>query len=542
MEPTIKSTLDTKTLVLCALIIIGLVLTFVGLFGDFLKEIDDASSRSVTLSQIIKAMNDEDIKEDYSISPQWAYTTDAFAWCTFAFSIASVISVIAITFYKISNGKGIVGFCVFFNLIFAILVFVFSFKMAKELGANLAYGPLLTLFGSLLVSVSCLFVINGQTDLSFDGATLLLCVILLTGFVLATVGLSVQYMKVTENKETTSLSIPTLSAFSQQLKQNYDEKYKYFNEDYPSKVEGFSLVHAFTWIGFALSFLCVLLMVAVKLFGASKYASSSALLGLLTVVVSILILALSIAMVNKNNANKYWIEEKMFSTLGAGPILMMIGGILAGGSEIRLGKTQRKPLLVAPTGIDQTDKTLQKMKDLVDAGILPEKQYEEKKQEIAKQKERTLSDNDIDANIKKLKDLVDAGFLSEEDYEKKRNELEDQKRNNRAYVIRDENIKKLKELYEAGILSTEDYEKKKKEVEEKNRQKSIEYMTLDEMIDYLKEQKSLVDKGRLSKDVFEKMRTDLKPLKKLRGMVDSGIITQEEYEAKKKEITEIYEE
>ncbi len=31
MEPTIKSTLDTKTLILFALIIIGLVLTFVGL-------------------------------------------------------------------------------------------------------------------------------------------------------------------------------------------------------------------------------------------------------------------------------------------------------------------------------------------------------------------------------------------------------------------------------------------------------------------------------------------------------------------------------
>ena len=540
MESTIKSTPDTKTLILSALIIIGLVLTFVGLFGGFLKLTDDASSPSVTLFQIIKVMKDEEFKEDYSISPQWAYTTDAFAWCTFAFSIASVISVIAITFYKIQNGKGIVGFCVFFNLIFAILVFVFSFKMAKELGGDLAYGPLLTLFGSPLVSVSCLFVINGQADLSFDGATLLICVILLTGFVLATVGLSVQYMKVTVNKETTSFSIPTLSAFNQKLKQDYN-KWGYSIEGYPSKVEGFSLVHAFAWIGFALSFLCVLLMVAVKLFGASKYASSSALLGLLTVVFSILVLAFSIAMVNKNNANKYWIEEKMFSTLGAGLILMMIGGILVGGSAIRLGMTHRKPLLAAPTCIDQTDKTLQKMKDLVDAGVLSEKQYEEKKQEIAKQKERPQSDNDIDANIKKLKDLVDAGFLSEEDYEKKRNELEDQKRKNRASVIRDENIVKLKELCEAGILSTEDYEKKKKEVEEKYRQQDIEYMTLDEMIDYLKEQKSFVDDGSLSKDVFEKMRTDLKPLKKLRGMVDNGIITPEEYEAKKKEITSIYE-
>ena len=539
MESTIKSTPDTKTLILCALIIIGLTLTFVGLFGGFLKDSDD--SVSVTLSQIVKRMKDEDVDPEYFKASQFASATNAFAWCTFAFAIASVVSVIAITFYNISNGKRIVGLCVFFNLIFAILVFVFSFNVAKEIGGVLAYGPLLTLFGAPLVSVSCLFAIYGKTDQSFDGSTLLLCMLLLIGFVLATVGLSMQFMKVNENKETISMSLPILSKFNQELKEEFNETWKYIDKDYPSKVEEFPLVHTVAWIVFALSFLFVLFSIAVKLFGVSKYASSSSLLGLLTIVFSILILVFSITMVNKNNANKYWSENKTFCTLCAGPILMMIGGILAGGSAIRLGMTHRKPLLVAPTGIDQTDKTLQKMKDLVDAGILPEKQYEEKKQEITKQKERTLSDNDIDANIKKLKELVDAGFLSEEDYEKKRNELEDQKRNNRAYVIRDENIKKLKELYEAGILSTEDYEKKKKEVEEKNRQKSIEYMTLDEMIDYLNEQKRLVKSGILSAEDFEKTRTDLKPLKKLRGMVDNGIITQEEYEVKKKEITSIYE-
>ena len=540
MDSTINNTPNTKTLLLCALIIIGITLTFVGLFGGFLKDSDD--SISVTLSQIVKRMKDENVDPEYFKASQFASATNAFAWCTFAFSIASVVSVIAITFYNISNGKRIVGVCVFFNLIFAILVFVFSFNVAKEIGGALAYGPLFTLFGALLVSVSCLFAIWGRTDQSFDGATLLLCVILLTGFVLATVGLSVQFMKITENKETISMSLPILSKFNQELKEEFNETWKYFDEDRPSKIDGFSIVHTFAWIGFSLSFLCVLLVVAVKLFGASKYASSASLLGLLTIVFSILILVFSITMVNKNNANKYWSENKTFCTLCAGPILMMIGGILAGGSAVRLGMTHRNPMLAAPTGVDQTDETLKKMKDLVDAGILSEKQYEEKKQIISEQKEKMQSEKDIDANIKKMKDLVDAGFLSEEEYNKKKKELEEQKLKKRAPVITDENIVKLKELCEAGILSTEDYEKKKKEVEEKYRQQDIEYMTLDEMIDYLKEQKSLVDDGSLSKNVFEKKRTDLKPLKKLRGMVDSGIITHKEYEAKKKEITEIYEE
>ena len=536
MDSTINNTPNTKTLILCALIIIGLVLTFVGLFGGFLKSNNVALFPSVTLSRIIKSIKGEYVTElPFSISPQVASYTNTFAWCTFAFSIASVVAVIATSFHYISNGKGVVGFCVFFNLTFAILVFIFSFIMARGFVVlDIAYGPLLALFGAMIVSISCfLIVANDHKYLLVNGQTLLLCVILLTGFVLATIGLSEPFLKINADKETFSFSLPSLSAIDQALKE-------LFSESSPSIVGSPSFVISFAWIGFALSFICVLLMVAVKLLGASKYASFSALLGLLTAVFSILVLAFSIAMVNKNSANKNW-GDKTFFTLGAGPILMMIGGILAGGSAIRLGMTHRKPLLAAPTRIDQTDKTLQKMKDLVDAGVLSEKQYEEKKQEIAKQKERPQSDNDIDANIKKLKDLVDAGFLSEEDYEKKRNELEDQKRNNRASVIRDENIKKLKELYEAGILSAEDYEKKKKEVEEKYRQQDIEYMTLDEMIDYLKEQKSLVDDGSLSKDVFEKMRTDLKPLKKLRGMVDSGIITQEEYEAKKKEITEIYE-
>ena len=379
-----------------------------------------------------------------------------------------------------------------------------------------------------------------------DTKNLVLTVLIIVGLVLTFVGMFGSFLKL----ETTALGLtvvtyPTLADIDHAIKtlneinvsyEGFDVTYKDLGVTY----EGFAVTNFFAWATFVLAIVLTVLFIVAKVRGIKELNKIVAFIGYLTVVAAILVFIFAIGMARKNSVGVTNVSVKY--TISAGPILMLIGGILVGGSAIRLGMTHRKPLLAAPTCIDQTDKTLQKMKDLVDAGVLSEKQYEEKKQEIAKQKERPQSDNDIDANIKKLKDLVDAGFLSEEDYEKKRNELEDQKRKNRASVIRDENIVKLKELCEAGILSTEDYEKKKKEVEEKYRQQDIEYMTLDEMIDYLKEQKSLVDNGSLSKDVFEKMRTDLKPLKKLRGMVDSGIITQEEYEAKKKEITEIYEE
>ncbi len=364
-----------------------------------------------------------------------------------------------------------------------------------------------------------------------DTKNLVLSVLIIVGLVLTVAGMFGSFLKT----ETTALGL-TVVAYSTLADIDYANKTL---DEYDVSFEGFAATNFFAWATFILAIVVTVLFIVVKVRGIKELNMFVALVGCLTVVAAILVFTFAIGMARRysSGVTNYFVK----CTISAGPILMLIGGILAGSSAIHLGMTHRKTLLVAPTRVDKTDVTLQKMKELVDAGILPEKQYEEKVQEFARQKERTQSDDDIDANIKKLKDLFDAGFLSEEDYEKKRNELEGKKRKNRASIIRDENIVKLKELCEAGILSTEDYEKKKKEVEEKNRQQNIDYMTLDEMIDYLKEQKSLVDEGSLSKDVFEKMRIDLKPLKKLRGMVDSGIITQEEYEAKKKEITEIYE-
>jgi len=547
MDHTAKINIDTKTLVLCALIIIGLVLTFVGLFGDFLKEPDD--DRSVTLSQLTKAVKNE-AKESNDFPSQWASYTNAFAWCTFGFTIASVVAVIVIACNLVQNGEKIVWLCVFFNLVFAILVFIFSFRMARVYECDIAFGPLLTLFGALLVSVLCLLGIHNKNVSSVDGPTLLLCVIMLIGFVLTTVGLSGHFLKVTEDKDATSLSLPTLSVTNQELKDKYSAYkalYDLHGRDYPDpiKIEGFPLVNTFAWIGFAFSFLCVLVFVAVKLFKVIDLSPSTGLLGILNIVFSILILVFSIVMVNKNNAVKEW-GEKTTLTICAGPILMTIGGLLVAGSTFRLSAEAKPQSAPVPKLVDKTDDTLQKMSDLVDAGVLSKEQFEEKKKELEKQKKKLRADENIDENLIKLEELFDAGILSQEDFETKKKELEkrrielaEQKRGAQAIGSVDENLVKLKELFDAGILSQEDFESKKLELEEKKHKLSAESLTFDEIIAALKQLKELVEAGVISEEELEKKRTEYKPLKKLRGMLDTGILTQEEYEEKKTELLNV---
>lgn len=484
MEPTIKSTLDTKTLVLCALIIIGLALTIVGLFGGFLTDPNDASNQSVTISQLVKNIRDEYYDDEINLRLFVNYTY-SFVWCTLVFSIVNVIAVIIVGFYNIQNGTKIIGFCSFFNLVFGILVFVFSYQIAREVAGGISYGPLLTLIGSLLVAFSCpLF----RRNIVADGHTLFLGGILLTGLILVGIGLCGCFLKETDNTKTTLFSLPFLTAAKAVLSPLFS------NATDKEALASITLISSFVWIVFAFSLLCVFAFFATKMLAVKKLAAFPTIIGFLTIIFSIFVLLFAFGMLNKfNEASR---QDEVGFSIGYASFLIMIGGILAGIGS--MGRSSLPDKSKSP--VTQVDSSLQKMKELVNAGILSEEQYEEKKKEISEQRMKEQSTSDINANIKKMKELVDAGFISQEEYEKKKTELESQKS-----------------------------------------KQSVEYLTVDEMIAHLKAMKDLVEKGILSKEEFETKRTEFKVLKKLRGMVDNGIITPEEYETKKKEITSIYE-
>ena len=117
---------------------------------------------------------------------------------------------------------------------------------------------------------------------------------------------------------------------------------------------------------------------------------------------------------------------------------------------------------------DVNDDVLYKMKDLVDAGILSQEEFESKKKEYeAKRKELEIAGKEQEAkrkedldhfmtvdemilNLKKMKGLVLKGVLSEEEFEKKKTELKP--------------LRRLRQMVDSGVISQEEYEAKKAEI------------------------------------------------------------------------------
>ena len=139
-----KVTIDVKTLVLCAIILVGLILTIIGLFGDFLK---GGLLGELNLSEI-SDLNDLAKKGD---STYEGYTATAiFAWATF---VLAILITVCFTVVKILGVKGLdmavalIG-CV--TVVAAILVLVFALVMANKHDASIASGPILMLIGGLL--------------------------------------------------------------------------------------------------------------------------------------------------------------------------------------------------------------------------------------------------------------------------------------------------------------------------------------------------------------------------------------------------------
>ena len=135
-----KVAIDVKTLALCAIILVGLILAIVGLFGDFLK---NASLSDISdTNDLRKAVGGDPIKG--------SIPTIIFAWATFAFAILSTLCFAAVKFLGVKGADKIILLLGVLTVVCAILVFVFTLVMKGDDG-KLGAGSILMLIGGLLV-------------------------------------------------------------------------------------------------------------------------------------------------------------------------------------------------------------------------------------------------------------------------------------------------------------------------------------------------------------------------------------------------------
>ena len=135
-----KIAFDLKTLILCAVIIVGLVLTIIGFVGNFLK--DDLSLADLSdLNDLAKKLNG---KFDGFAA------TNAFAWISFILAIVVTVFFAVVKFLGIKGLDMVVALVGCLTIVAAILVFVFALVMANKHDTSIAAGPILMLIGGLL--------------------------------------------------------------------------------------------------------------------------------------------------------------------------------------------------------------------------------------------------------------------------------------------------------------------------------------------------------------------------------------------------------
>ena len=147
-----KSALNVKTLILCAIIIVGLVLTIIGFFGNFLKG----------SGQVVGFGGSSDIKlSDLDKDFDGFTVTNIFGWVTF---VLAILVTVCFAVAKILGVKGldmVVALLGCLTVVAAVLVFIFAIVMASknsaEVGGGLASvkysisaGPIMMLIGGLL--------------------------------------------------------------------------------------------------------------------------------------------------------------------------------------------------------------------------------------------------------------------------------------------------------------------------------------------------------------------------------------------------------
>ena len=151
--------------------------------------------------------------------------------------------------------------------------------------------------------------------IAFDVKTLVLCCLIIVGLVLAIVGMFGNFLKAEGILGTSYSTLADLSDANDLLKKA------------DSKFEGFAATNLFAWVTFVLAIVTLVLFAVVKFLGAKGLDMVLALVGALTVVAAILVFVFALIMANKHDCK-----------IAVGPILMLIGGLFAGGAAAAAGK------------------------------------------------------------------------------------------------------------------------------------------------------------------------------------------------------------
>ena len=153
-----KAAFDVKTLILCAIIIVGLVLTIVGFVGNFTKGDGIMNDVDNTLSDLVKI--NKDLNEDYKL--EGFVFINIIVWVTFVLAIATTVLFAIVKFLGLKNLSTVLALVGCVTVVAAILVIVFSLIMIGKwadradlilvLGNNarVSAGPILMLAGGLL--------------------------------------------------------------------------------------------------------------------------------------------------------------------------------------------------------------------------------------------------------------------------------------------------------------------------------------------------------------------------------------------------------
>ena len=143
-----KSAINLKNLVLCLVIVAGLVLTIVGLFGNFLKA--ELPIVGTTYSKLADLSDLNDLAKKVDSTYEGYAVTNLFAWVTFVLAIVVAVCFVVAKFLGVKGLDTIVALIGCLTVVAAILVFVFAIIMANKHDVSIASGPIMMLVGGLL--------------------------------------------------------------------------------------------------------------------------------------------------------------------------------------------------------------------------------------------------------------------------------------------------------------------------------------------------------------------------------------------------------
>ncbi|MBP5427687.1 MAG: hypothetical protein J6Z04_00155 [Clostridia bacterium] len=147
-----KSAINLKTLVLCLIIIVGLVLAIVGMFGNFLKW--DAILSGTTYAKLSDLSDLNDLAKKVDSTYEGYAVTNIFAWVTFILAIVVTVCFAVAKFLGVNGLNTVVSLIGCLTVVAAILVFVFALVMANKHDVSIASGPIMMLIGGLLAGGS----------------------------------------------------------------------------------------------------------------------------------------------------------------------------------------------------------------------------------------------------------------------------------------------------------------------------------------------------------------------------------------------------